>query len=93
MDTKDTVKNEDLQKKKKKKKKKKKLKNCFHDNNKNGRFSKCSVNKNRNISKTILSFYVKFTPFTHKRILYAINQKNLSSLFKMVDFQNGRFEA
>ena len=43
MDTKDTVKNQDFRKKKKK------LKNCFHGNNKNGRFSKHCVNKNRNI--------------------------------------------
>ena len=86
MDTKDTVKNQDFRKKKKK------LKNCFHGNNKNGRFSKHCVNKNRNICKTILSFCMKFSPFTQERTLYAINQKT-DSLFKMADFQNGRFEA
>ena len=85
MDTKDTVKNQDFRKKKK-------LKNCFHGNNKNGRFSKDCVNKNRNICKTILSFCMKFSPFTQERTLYAINQKT-DSLFKMADFQNGRFEA
>ena len=36
---------------------------------------------------------MKFSPFTHERILYAINLKKLSSLFKMADFQSGRFEA
>ena len=87
MDTKDTVKNQDFRKKKKK------FKNCFHGNNKNGRFSKHCVNKNRNIWTTILSFCMKFSPFTQERILYAINQKTLGSLFKMADFQNGRFEA
>ena len=40
MDTKDTVKSQDLPKN---------LKNCFHGDNKNGGFSKHSVNKNINI--------------------------------------------
>ena len=36
---------------------------------------------------------MKFWPFTHESKLYVINQKRLSSLFRMTDFQNGRFDA
>ena len=36
---------------------------------------------------------MRFSPFTHKSLFDAINQRKLRSLFKMANFEKGSFEC
>ena len=54
--------------------------------------SQHSVNKNRNIWKTFRVSVWIFTIYSWEDTL-CNKLKKLSSLFKIADFQNGRFEA